>query len=737
MEAVDELLGFHGGVSQQDVSLRLPTQVEESINCYHTVESGLRKRNPVEKLIIDTGVSGNAFVYSYDRGLSDVSNEKYSVVIQPVDGDVDNVEMKVVDIVTKEIHAVETPSGGTPDFAYLEPFRSDTGYSASTVKDTTYITNRNKRVDWSGDSEDITDTRPKEGFLWLKREEPIDGYEFTIKLTRADTDAYLNFTISMSDSEDEFSTTTTLAKAIVQYINLGTSATGPDYVISDESGSTNYFDAECDGNIVKITSSDPSHDLVAIDISDTYGNNASSAIFLKVDDESYLPDRMPYLAKIEIGGTSVSDKSYWLQSTGLRWEETIGEETIIRYSPDTMPHKLVAETQPDGTIKFIYEAIEWTDREVGDTDNSKIPSFFGSLIVDTFFFKNRLGFLTPNSVVFSETGQYYNFWKTTQAAVLDSDRIDADIDARKALRLHYIEFLQNDIIIFGDKSQFKVSHDGALTPTSISATMISAYDVNTKVRPLGTADSIYFMAPNGDHNAMYVYTVDNISEISQANSVTEHVPNYIDGGVTQITGSSVNNVIFLRSETNKNTIYVYKYLKDGPKLLQSAWFRWEFDSEIHSIFSTESDLYIFGSWEDPDTQIVESSLGQMKIYPQDLDKAFKDGFTDTVEGQAYESKVILSRYLPRMGNTTAISYKVNLKTILVNASPESHFELGIRNTARDTKRIISEEYVLNRKPYIMGKAADTEITISSSTDDGFEINGVAIEARINNRSNSI
>lgn len=678
MEAVDEQLGLYGGVSQQDVSLRLPQQVEESINCYHTVESGLRKRNPASHIVgSDTGIVGNAFVYSYDRGRSGVFNEKYSIIW---DG---------------TLRAIDLNDGSsipiTGDVSYLAPFTSDTGYSAITVKDTTYITNRNVEVALTSST---TATQSSHGFVWVQRADPVDGYEYKVTVNGT--------------------TYTSTGK-------LSTSAAANHLA-------TLIPNATASGNIIKVTA------VTSISTSDNYGDMAISSFFQKVATEDDLPNNMPFDTVIEVGGETYGDDTYWLSSSNGLWEETIAPSTKYQIDASTMPHIIESHDDGLGNITFTISQGTWDNRKVGGNDNAKEPSFIGTGIADLFFFKNRLGFLTPNSIIFGETGQYSNWWKTTQVAVLDSDRIDVDIDAKKALRLHFVEFMQDDMIIFGDKSQFRISHEGALTPSNISATMIGAYDVNTDVRPLATADNIYFMAPNGSHNAMYMYSRDNISEISLATSVTQHIPQYLDNDIAQIVGSSVNNVIFLRSNTETDTIYVYKYLKDGKKLLQSAWFKWVFNSSIHSIFATESKLYILGTWNG------SSTLGVMDIYPQPLmtddpipvTNSFLDGGTET-----YEARVELSEYLPRVGDTIRVSDKVSLKTILVNADDDSSFQLEIENTARGTSRTISEEYVLNRKPHVMGKASETKITITNSANSGFEINGIAIESRINNRSKLI
>lgn len=702
---VQELIGFHGGVSQQSTSLRLPTQVSESNNCYHTIESGTRRRNPTNLVKTNTGISDINWTYSYDRGLTGVDNEKYSIII-------DANGLKVLNLVNGDFMTVDDTSG-----TYLDIF-TETGYSAVTVKDTTFITNRNQLVSTTTTK---SSAQSEDAFVWVKLSDPIDGYDYKVTI-----------------DGNTFTSTG----------QLSTTAAANDLQTKIDAHAS--YSAVNDGNIIKVSGS-----ITNINTSDNYGDKAIGFIYKAVPTQDDLPASMPYDAVIEITGLDNSSVSYWLESVNSRWNESVGPLVNIELDATTMPHQL--NRLGNGT--FTFGPVVWKDRQIGDNDNAKEPSYVGKSVTDLFFFKNRLGMLSSNSIVFSEVGEYYNFWKTTQVTTLDSDRIDLDIDAKKAIKLYYVEFLQNDIIIFGDRSQFKLEHKGSLTLETLSATLISEYDVNVSVRPLGIDNKVFFLALNGNYNTMYSYTKESLTDINQANNVALQIPKYIDNSVTQLVGSSVNGIVFLKSSTNNGVIYVYKYLEDASKLIQSAWSKWTFSGIIHSIFTTESKIHLLmtrqgllsdvewtlfnGIWTDnyhwDDTQYWDDSVGadvtsleNMEIYPQDILSDFLDA-----GNIVYTSTLKLSQYLPKRGNNTSISNKVNLKTIYIQADVESSFKLSILNTKRNIGRTIAEKYVLGRKPYIMGKAEDTDISIVSSIGNGFEINAVAYETRLNNRSKLI
>ena len=75
--------GLFGGVNQQSAEQRLNTQVEEMVNAYPTLDRGLLKRNPTQKLSLSSNITytQDMYSYAYDRGLAGAVEEKYSINI--------------------------------------------------------------------------------------------------------------------------------------------------------------------------------------------------------------------------------------------------------------------------------------------------------------------------------------------------------------------------------------------------------------------------------------------------------------------------------------------------------------------------------------------------------------------------------------------------------------------------------------------------------------------------------
>jgi hypothetical protein len=127
------LLSIFAGVSKQDISLRKPNHCEEMINAYPTVQYGLKRRNPTVQLSNSVTVETDQFTHSYDRGLSGQSSEQYVITIDGVNG------LRILDVIDGTYKTVTTSASA---LSYVESGDYAHGFSATTIQDTTFITNK-------------------------------------------------------------------------------------------------------------------------------------------------------------------------------------------------------------------------------------------------------------------------------------------------------------------------------------------------------------------------------------------------------------------------------------------------------------------------------------------------------------------------------------------------------------------------------------------------------------------
>jgi len=726
--------GLYGGVNQQSAEQRLSTQVEEMINAYPTLDRGLLKRNPTQKLTLDAAITLNQTMYSYeyDRGASNGDEEKYTINI--VDGDMEIVNV-LTGVVYKDTHGL-TYEAVAKD--YLTPFGGSNGYASTTIKDTTFITN--KLVSPQLLTGAPTDnTYLKEGYIWIKSANPASAYTYTVTVT----DDSANSVVASNSS----TTTTAAATALAATIDADAN-----------------FSATAVGSVIKVIGV---NNLSTVDAGDSWGNQASFGWAYKVQFNTDLPKNLGFdnaIVKITGSGTSVF-ATYWLTYADSQWQETKDPNIAFQIDEKTMPHVLIRNTNDTFTFKK-YGG--WSEGLVGDNDTNPSPSFIETVdnveptIKDIFFFKNRLGFITERTVVLSEVGEYGNFWRTTTAAVLDSDYIDATVDTTKVISLEYATYLEDAMMLFSDKAQFKLEGGRVLSPKDVQISQTSAYEINTNVRPLFMNDKVFFCAVRGDYSAVMQYEVNTTSATSEAVDITAHVQTYIPNTITKLSGSPINNMLFLTSNEEDDSIWVYKYYDDGADRVQSAWFKWTYNGKIYHAFSLGRNLniminrnnavaavnWVVGTgfwdmsklWDNSQVWVMnEASLDAKDqfettpIFPQEYTGDFLDDFTTEDNETIIPTVVRIGEWVASSRGSKDIRGHLKFKTVQISSEEGSEFNLVVEDVARNTTRTIKSKYTVKRKPMIYGDAKNIRISITNSNVTGFRINTVSYEGTLTKR----
>jgi hypothetical protein len=177
--------------------------------------------------------------------------------------------------------------------------------------------------------------------------------------------------------------------------------------------------------------------------------------------------------------------------------------------------------------------------------------------------------------------------------------------------------------------------------------------MNVNVRPIFMNNKIFFCAKRGLHTAVMQYFITGNGRITDAIDVSSHIETYIPADVTQLSGSPINNMLFLTAQSTKDTIYVYKYFDSGDTRIQSAWFKWTYDGEIYSATSLGKNLNIsikrqnkdvggewvlgtgiwqgdsiwhgYGIWQgNPDSVGYKNNVEVQPIHSQEYTEYFKD-----------------------------------------------------------------------------------------------------------------
>jgi hypothetical protein len=425
----------------------------------------------------------------------------------------------------------------------------------------------------------------------------------------------------------EFADTSVISKGLTLALKNST-ATLDSYVESVTTGSqvdadvaAAYTSKDKDGSILINRNDDQDFFLEAFD---GLAGSGLGLVHKEVDALSDLPVRGPDGFRVAVRGSAdANEDDYYLrfetndgQSFGEGgWVEDVGPNLDIALDPDTLPLQLVNTD----LNTFTVNKTGWAKRKSGDDETNPFPSFVGKKLNNFVFFKNRLGFIYEDSVVLSEAGELFNFFRTTVRTLLDTAPIDVTSATANVTNLRSSVAFQENLLLFADRGQFVLKGD-PLTNETITLEAVTNYDVNTSEDPLAVGSYVYFPFKRGNFLGIQEYSLNATTDVYDSDDITTQVPGYISNGNILVTsGSSATDLIALSS--GGDTIYVYKYFFNGREKVVSSWSKFKMPFNVLSLEFINSSLFVVGD-KDGDTLLTEMKCEELRLEEDTL-----DGFT--------------------------------------------------------------------------------------------------------------
>lgn len=578
-----DILSFKGGVSQQPPIIRYPDQLEEQINGFSSEVYGLQKRPPsvrVGKLNTTLGDKPTKW-HVINRDI----NERYFVRI--VNGD-----LEVFDFNGNKL-TVNFPNGK----AYLSNISNpENDLKLVTVADYTFIVNTKVKVEMEnylsdGGWENCT-------LYWVKTSNY--GRVFSIRVNNREV-ANMITADGGSANQALWATTDIVARALWKSMNGDGDDPNGGYPKDDysydswvaESGtaewgythwttgsplpSSSWNRGLLGSSVLYLQRKDRS--TFQSDVRDGYGGQSMLLIRNEVDNVNKLPVVAPegYIIKVKGRSYSSTDDDYYVKWVSAKsvWQECVAPNHKYKLKNSTMPWGLVREA--NGT--FTFKQLNWDEREAGDDDSNPVPSFVGHTINDIFFFRNRLGFISGENIILSESSSFFNFWFKSSAVIADTDPIDVAVSDNKVVNLTHAIPFSRELILFSREGQFVLSSDGTMTPKSVKCDKITGFVYKPTVAPINIGASIYFFNTRVDYGSlMRFYTVQDVSDLKDAEDCSAHIPSYIPNDIQRLSGNTTFDIVTLVNKSN--IVYLYKYIIQSGQELQQSWSKWDFGDRV-------------------------------------------------------------------------------------------------------------------------------------------------------------
>ena len=643
MVAVTQRIGSYlGGVSKQSDNKMLPGQVRECYNGFPDATYGLTKR-PGFKHIVNLGTGT-----TYDDGkwfyIKRDDDEEYVGVIK-------GNTISLWNAVSGNPCTVTYATGAQ---SYLNGVK--TNYKIITVQDTSIVINSNFTV--------TAQTAPT---FNAHRVASIEVQYVTSSTT---------YTVDIKISGvTQTATYTTPSSADV------------DTILTDLESDINAMT----GNHAQLTVTRLANSLeivstIDMDIHAKGGldNKGLTAVEDEVGSISELPIKSVQDRKIKVVNTNSSADTYWVKfvahdgvSGEGYWEETRNPGVSPGLNNSTLPHELI-NTAVD---TFTFKQITYEDRLVGDDDTNSHPSFINEKITAGFFHNNRLGFLSKDNVIMSQSGDFFNFYFKSAQTTIESDPIDISCSSIKPTALHAALPTAQGVVLFSENQQFVMFADaGVLTPALATIRALSNYEMDRKIEPVDAGTNLNFVTKTPGYSRVFSMVTRGRQENPQVLDLSRVVKEWISPDIDQMISSPQNSMIAMAGQS-LNEVFLFRYYNDGKENLMEAWASWLMPGTVQFIETNSDDMYAVTKQgnqfvlskaalsQSPEQAIIVNNQGQ-KVNPSvDL--------YATASSVVYDSTTEISKcYLPYNDVTTLTPVIV----IKGNTSSGSFVESGFTVT---------------------------------------------------------
>ena len=808
---------FLNGVSQQPANIRLDTQGQVQENGLSNTVDGLQKRPPTEYLAElkhgdNSALGTDLFIHTYVRS----SAEQYTIVIDMtgVTANATNSSGTLPKISIYDQDGTRQTNSGFGGQRYLA--KTDTGVAptaadlrAVSIADQTYILNTlvevAKTTTSGGDNQ-----RPFEALFYLRQASTAKFYGVMVSSDADESDFSDSFssitdyteigevqTLPSSNSQSEYSQKTgSICKTIVTGTDVDSAFDNENRFNEANLTGVGFSDFETRRGETSpfIIAENNTRDFFA-QARDDNGGQDFQCFKDTARNFTDLPKFCDDGFTIEIvGDTSRREDNFYVKYSGTysagSWEECAAPSrptSAIYHNLDnaTMPHKIVQNAD----LSFTFSPETYDERKAGDDETNPFPSFVGRRLSDLFFFRNRLGILADENVIFSEAANFTNFFRTTTRALLDSAPIDVAVSQNEVSLLKAAVPFQENLLMFSEITQFTLSATQLLTPNEVSIDASTRYECDLTAKPVGAGNSVYFATKFGSGFAgvrEYYTTVD--TEVKESAPITDHVPKYIPNGIKTLAASSNEEMLAVLPTGTTKEIYVYKWHYSDNTKVQTSWSKFTFDGDVLAMSFNNTDLYLLIRYDDNNDDTTDTSylekieladstkplLDRLRYFNSSTglsdyrtalgsDNVMVDASTNEIVddipsdlsatpiyvGIPYTFKYEISEQVYKDNNLDVAQARFQLRKMLIDFANTNTFDVDVTPTGRDTttyhftSRTLGDTQNLNASAQqesgsftipIQSQASEVSIEIKNSSHFPCTITGAEWEAYIHLRS---
>ena len=636
------------GVSQQPGHLRAVGQGSEQLNGWSSPVNGLGKRRPTKYVgrILDFPCTD-----FYLETMPVTAEERYSVFLYPPDGETDQINLQILLNgigASLDVHGTGmTLNTGQPLTEEIECDNTSYLWNQDDLRSKYVLINNGplglllNRERVTAMSDDLTDNQGFEALIFIQA---VD-YQVTYQIT-FDGTALTAFTTPAASDDNNALSTEVVAEAMVTSLN--------------EVGG---LEIEREGSVIWVRRQTLAD--FTIEITDSRANALARVIKGSVNNFSELPTtgRRGFTVLVE-RDASTNEDNQWVQFVPRdagslmgdgTWQERPAPGITFRLDEDTMPLVLyradrnvffvgpadgATRTLTVGTETYEYTFPTWGGRAAGDETTVPSPSFIGWPLKDHVLFRSRYFVIGGESVVASEVDDVFNFFNATATQVLETDPIDIRATSESSIDLNWILPVDESMLVFSDKSQFRLQAADAdvLTPRTAIILRLSNVEMNPHLRPkIAGPNAVFATSEYGFTGFREYQFFDTQSRriglnLGGSQNITLNVPKYISGDADLWDVGESLDYFVARSGSDPQHLFVYKYLwqvtQGAVQKLQESWSTWTFDGDVQWARFFDNRLWMVMTYPDgtftvtleaeelTDTDNPEIYLDRQLLFPE-------------------------------------------------------------------------------------------------------------------------
>ena len=268
------------------------------------------------------------------------------------------------------------------------------------------------------------------------------------------------------------------------------------------------------------------------------------------------------------------------------WMESNAPGIYYIIDKTTMPHVL----KPDTNGIFQFKAWDsWEDRKVGDEETNPTPHFITDgdnhrYINDIFLYRNRMGFLSGDSIILGRAGHFFDFFAKSSLATAPDDPIDSSVSTTNPVELFYTQQESVGLVIYGQSQQFLLTTESdLLSPTTAKINTLAGFNADPQLQSISLGSSSAFFSKTSDNTKFFeLKNVSNV-EAPQYAEKTKPVPELLPSTIDTVTASPAVSLVSF-GQRGSAIVYNFNYYRTGGEEITNTWYRWELPGTLEYQF---------------------------------------------------------------------------------------------------------------------------------------------------------